>query len=63
MPNSIYISFFYQFRIVFYVFGDFKVISGFWAHFMAIFAFFRKSDKIGKTVLKFAKMDPSQKNF
>ena len=31
--------------------------------FMAIFAFFRKSDKIGKIVLKFAKMDPSQKKF
>ena len=30
---------------------------------MAIFAFFRKGDKIGKTVLKFAKMDPSQKIF
>ena len=30
---------------------------------MAIFAFFRKSYKIGKTFLKLAKIDPSQKNF
>ena len=44
-------------------FGDFLVISRFWARFMAIFAFFRKSDKIGKSVLKFAKIDPFPKIF
>ena len=27
-------------------FSDFQVISRFWAHFMAIFSFFRKSDKL-----------------
>ena len=43
--------------------GADSVITRFWAHFMAIFAFFRKSDKIGNIVLKFAKMDPSQKRF
>jgi len=26
----------YQVRVILYVFGDFWVISGFWAHFMAI---------------------------
>ena len=31
--------------------------------FYGYFCVFRKSDKIGKTLLKFATMDPSQKNF